>query len=88
MKQSIAIDMDQVLADFYSKLRVTYNENFETDFTDEEFLTTTQHDLPREEAKKLFALINEPDYFRDLKVLDEDAIEVIQELQEHYEIYI
>ncbi|MGN7476684.1 5' nucleotidase, NT5C type [Solibacillus silvestris] len=88
MKKSIAIDMDQVLADFYSKLRVTYNDSFGTDFTDEEFLLTTQRDLPREDAKKLFAMLNEPDYFRDLKVLDEDAIEVIQELQEHYEVFI
>jgi len=88
LKKSIAIDMDQVLADFYSKLCVTYNENFGTNFTDEEFLLTTQRDLPREDAKKLFALLNEPGYFRDLKVLDEDAIDVIRELQEHYEIYI
>ena len=88
MKKSIAIDMDQVLANFYKKLRMTYNENFGTNFTDEEFLLTTQRDLPREDAKKLFAILNEPDYFRDLEVLDMDAIEVIQELQEHYEIYI
>lgn len=58
-EKSIAIDMDQVLADFYSKLRVTYNDNFGTKFTDEEFLLTTQRDLPREDAKKLFALLNE-----------------------------
>ena len=88
MKKSIAIDMDQVLADFYSKLCVTYNENFGTSFTKEEFLLTTQHDLSREEGKKLFALLNEPDFFRDLEVLDQDAIEVVKELQEHYEIYI
>ncbi|ATP41170.1 5'-3'-deoxyribonucleotidase [Solibacillus sp. R5-41] len=88
MKKSIAIDMDQVLADFYKKLRATYNENFGTSFTDEEFLLTTQRDLPKEDAKKLFELINEPDYFRDLELLDPDAIEVIQELQEHYEIFI
>ena len=88
MKKSIAIDMDQVLANFYKKLSVTYNENFGTSYTDEEFLLTTQRDLPRDDAKKLFAILNEPDYFRDLEVLDNDAIEVIQELQEHYEIYI
>ena len=88
MKKSIAIDMDQVLANFYKKLRLTYNENFGTNFTEEEFLKTTQHDMPKEDAKKLFELINEPDYFRDLALLDPDAIDVIKELQEHYEIYI
>lgn len=88
MKPSIAIDMDQVLADFYTKLCDTYNKNFGTSFSNGEFLLTTQRDLPREEAKKLFALLNEPDYFRDLAVLDPDCVEVIKELQEHFEIYI
>lgn len=80
--------MDQVLANFYKKLGVTYNEHFGTNFTAEEFLTTTQRDLSKGDAKKLFALLNEPDFFRDLELLDPDAIEVIKELQEHYEIYI
>ena len=88
MKKSIAIDMDQVLADFYSKLCATYNEHFGTNFTNDQFLLTTQRDLSPEDGKKLFALLNEPDYFRDLAVLDSDAIEVIKELQEHYEIFI
>jgi 5'(3')-deoxyribonucleotidase len=88
MKKSIAIDMDQVLANFYKKLRMTYNENFGTNFTDEEFLKTTQRDLSKEDGKKLFALLNEPDYFRDLEVLDTDALEVVQRLQQHYEIFI
>lgn len=88
MKKSIAIDMDQVLANFYKKLCATYNENFGTSFTEDEFLLTTQRDLSKEDAKKLFALLNEPNYFRDLELLDEDAIKVIKELHEHYEIYI
>ena len=88
MKKSIAIDMDQVLANFYKKLRLTYNENFGTNFTEEEFLKTTQHDMSKEDAKKLFTLINEPNYFRDLEVLDTNAIEVVENLQQHYEIFI
>lgn len=88
MKKSIAIDMDQVLANFYKKLCKTYNEHFGTNFTDEEFLKTTQRDLTKEDGKKLFALLNEPDYFRDLEVLDPDALEVVKRLQQHYEIFI
>lgn len=88
MKKSIAIDMDQVLANMYKKLCITYNENFGTNFTDEEFLMTTERDLSKEDAQKFFALLNEPEFFRDLDVLDPDCIEVIKELQEHYEIYI
>lgn len=88
MKKSIAIDMDQVLANFYKKLCATYNENFGTSYTEEEFLLTTPGDLSEEDGKKLFGLLNEPDFFRDLELLDPDAIEVIRELQEHYEIFI
>ncbi|MCH7321655.1 5'-3'-deoxyribonucleotidase [Solibacillus sp. MA9] len=88
MKPSIAIDMDQVLADFYLKLCDTYNKNFGANFTKDEFLLTTQRDLSQEDAKKLFGLLNEPDFFRDLEVLDPDCIEVIKGLQEHFEIYI
>ena len=57
MKKSIAIDMDQVLADFYSKLCATYNEHFGTNFTNDQFLLTTQRDLSPEDGKKLFALL-------------------------------
>lgn len=88
MKKSIAIDMDQVLADFYTKLCNTYNETFEDQFTQEEFLQGTSANIAPEKMKKLFQFMNEPDYFRDLAVLDKDAIEVVKELQEHYDIYI
>ena len=80
--------MDQVLADFYTKLCQTYNDTFEDQFTQEEFLRGSAYDLEPEKLKKLFQFMNEPDYFRDLALLDEDAVEVVKELQEHYEVYI
>lgn len=88
MKKSIAIDMDQVLADFYSKLCNTYNATFEDQFTQEQFLQGTGSSIPPEKMKKLFQFMNEPDYFRNLSLLDPDAVEVVKELQEHYDIFI
>lgn len=88
MRKSIAIDMDQVLADFYTKLCNTYNETFEDSYTQEEFLKGTAASIERDKMKKLFQLMNEPDYFRDLALLDPTAVEVLQELQEHYDIFI
>ncbi|KYG89117.1 5'-3'-deoxyribonucleotidase [Metasolibacillus sp. FSL H7-0170] len=88
MRKSIAIDMDQVLANFYKKLCKTVNENFNTNYTDEEFIAGTRRDLPEEQTRKLYECMNEPHFFGDLEVLDTDAIEVVQKLQEDYDIFI
>lgn len=88
MKKSIAIDMDQVLANLFKKLTVVCNEQFGTNYTEAEFLLTSPNDLSEEENKKFFERLNEPDFFRDLEVLDEQAIDVVKELQERFEVYI
>lgn len=88
MKKSIAIDMDQVLANLFKKLTYVCNENFGTNYTEEQFLLTSPKDLSDEDNKRFFELLNEPDFFRDLEVLDSHAIEVVKELQERFEIYI
>ena len=38
MRKSIAIDMDQVIANMYKKMAVSYNELFDANMTEEEFL--------------------------------------------------
>ncbi|MCT6923648.1 5'-3'-deoxyribonucleotidase [Metasolibacillus sp.] len=88
MRKSIAIDMDQVLANFYKKLCTTCNERFGTSYTDEEFIGGTRRNLPDEQMKKLYGFMNEADFFGDLELLDQDAIEVVKNLQEHYDIFI
>ncbi|MER2105720.1 MAG: 5'-3'-deoxyribonucleotidase [Solibacillus sp.] len=88
MKKSIAIDMDQVLANLFKKLTVVCNEQFGTNYTEEQFLLTSPNNLSEADNKKFFELLNEPDFFRDLEVLDAHAIEVVKELQERFEIYI
>lgn len=69
-------------------MAVTYNAAFQTNLTEEEFLQTTLGDLDLTDATKFFAIINEPDFFRDLEVLDADSIEVVRELNERFDVYI
>lgn len=88
LKKRIAIDMDQVLANLYKKLRVTSNEAFNENLSEEEFLNGSAYNLAPDKLKKLFQLMNEPDYFRDLELLDEKAVEVVEALHEHYEVFI
>ena len=88
MRKSIAIDMDQVIANMYKKLAVSYNELFGANMTEEEFLNAPQDSLSKEQFKLLLDQANDPDYYRDMELMDPDAVEVIRELNEHFDIYI
>lgn len=88
MRQSIAIDMDQVLANMFKKMGQTINELFGTTYTEEEFLVAPRNQLTKDQQKQLFMALNEPSYFRDLELLDPHAIDVVRELNEHFDIYI
>lgn len=88
MRKSIAIDMDQVLANMYKRMVVSYNELFGTSMTEQEFLTSTRQDLTKEQERSIFMTLNEPGYFRDLELIDEEAIEVVRELNEKFDVYI
>ncbi|MCM3390022.1 5' nucleotidase, NT5C type [Ureibacillus chungkukjangi] len=86
--KSIAVDMDQVLADFLGKASRACKERFNLSISKEEFDVAKLEAHHPELVKKFFLMINEPDFFRDLELLDPDAISVLKELSEHYEIYI
>ena len=88
MRKSIAIDMDQVIANMYKKMTVSYNELFNENLTDEQFINAPQDSLTREQFKLLLNAMNEPSYYRDMELLDPDAVEVIQELNERFDVYI
>ena len=88
MRKSIAIDMDQVIANMYKKLAVSYNELFGANMTEEEFLNAPQDSLSKEQFMLLLDKANDPDYYRDMELMDPDAVEVIRELNEHFDIYI
>ena len=88
MRKSIAIDMDQVIANMYKKMTVSYNELFNENLTDEEFINAPQDSLTREQYKALLGAMNEPSYYRDMELLDANAVEVIRELNERFDVYI
>ena len=84
---SIAIDMDEVLADTSKKVFQTAKE-LGLPVSKEELrgksIWTT---LTKEQLIVLGQAINTAGYFRDLEVID-SAIPVVKELSEHYDIYI
>ena len=88
MRKSIAIDMDQVIANMYRKMAVTYNELFGTTFTEEELLRAPKDSMTREQFKLLMGKLNEPDYYRVMDLMDPDSVEVIRELNERFDVYI
>ncbi len=83
----IAIDMDEVIADFHPKLVELWNQHFAEQLTTEEL---NLFDLQQHDPKKLadiFRLVDEIDFFADLPVIA-DSQQVIARLSEHYEIFI
>lgn len=85
--QRIAIDMDEVIADFSSKHLELYNRHFNESLTLDDLhgqrLWTARPHL----ANEILAFVDTPLFFRDLGVIDESQA-VIRELTEHYEIFI
>ncbi|QCR30902.1 5'-3'-deoxyribonucleotidase [Lysinibacillus sp. SGAir0095] len=86
--KSIAVDMDQVLADFLGKASKACEERFNVSISKEEFDVAKLEARHPDLVKKFFLMINEPDFFRDFELLDPDAVPVLRELSEHYEIFI
>jgi 5'(3')-deoxyribonucleotidase len=87
-KQRIAIDMDEVIADTIGKFITLYKERHQTAITLDELPGKEFHEvLPPELQVTLRQYINEPGFFRDIPVMD-DAIEVVQQLHDKYDVYI
>lgn len=83
----IAIDMDEVLADFVSKHLSLYNRDYKESLTVADLHGTRLWKLRPHLEREILAYVDEPQFFRDLGVM-EGSQEVIRELSEHYEIYI
>lgn len=83
----IAIDMDEVIADFHSKILQTWNSHFSERLTPDELnLFDLRHNNP-ERLTELFELVGDPDFFGDLPVIA-DSQRVIANLSKHYDIFI
>ncbi|KQN56905.1 5'-3'-deoxyribonucleotidase [Erwinia sp. Leaf53] len=83
----IAIDMDEVIADFHPKLVTTWNSHFAQQLTADEL---NLFDLQQKDPHKLseiFALASDPEFFGDLAVIA-DSQRVIARLSQHYDIFI
>ncbi|ADP12059.1 hypothetical protein EJP617_23780 [Erwinia sp. Ejp617] len=83
----IAIDMDEVIADFHPKIVATWNSHFTRQLSAEELNLFDLHQDSPEQLAELFALVDHPTFFDDLAVIA-DSQQVIARLSEHYEIFI
>lgn len=83
----IAIDMDEVIADFVPKQLKLFNQDFNETITLEDLKGKKLRQLRPHLKHEIMNYLNEPSFFRDLAVM-KDSQEVISELNEHYEIFI
>ncbi|UYQ91045.1 5'(3')-deoxyribonucleotidase [Chitinophaga horti] len=87
-KESIAIDMDETIADPIGKARDWYYRDFGTTFTDEDLIGKHLSEVVPEEHKGVIhQYLNTPGFFRDLKVFP-DAVDVLRELNKKYRVFI
>lgn len=84
----IAIDMDEVIADFHPKMVKTWNTHFSQRLAPEELNLFQLHQDDPDRLGELFELVvSDPTFFADLDVI-EDSQRVIARLSERYEIFI
>ncbi|MCQ6563779.1 5' nucleotidase, NT5C type [Paenibacillus mendelii] len=85
--QRIAIDMDEVVADFNLKHLRVFNLDYNENLTIEDLMGTRLRELRPHLKNEIRAYLNDPVFFRDLDVV-KDSQQVIQELSDRYEIFI
>ncbi len=87
-KLSIAIDMDEVIADPIDKFITLYQQDHGYNYTlDQMHGKEFGELLPPELTPSLREYLNQKGFFRDLKVIP-DSQEVIAELTKKYDVYI
>lgn len=83
----IAIDMDEVIADFIPKHLALFNQKYNENIALEDLRGKKLKELRPELEAEITNFIKEPNYFRDLDVI-KDSQAVIEELNQYYEIFI
>ncbi len=83
----IAIDMDEVMADFIAKYLLHYNRDFNDNVTHERLHGMHLRQLNPELESHLRKCLDDPSFFGDLPVMP-NSQEVVRELSERYEIFI
>lgn len=88
MKDRIAIDMDDVMADTHAKFVKLYLQGEAPRYTLEEMKEKSFHELFDEhEYRALSQQVFEPGFFSDIPVM-EGAKEVVSQLVERYDVFI
>ncbi|EOH75848.1 MULTISPECIES: 5' nucleotidase, NT5C type [Enterococcus] len=83
----IAVDMDEVIADFMSKEIRLFNESNGTAYTKEGIAGKKLRELHPEETENIRKRVSDPTYFSDLPLID-GAKEALEKLAEKHEIFI
>ncbi|WP_152392954.1 5' nucleotidase, NT5C type [Paenibacillus guangzhouensis] len=83
----IAIDMDEVIADFIPKHLQVFNRDYHENLTVNDLMGTRLRVLRPQFHNEITAYLNDPTFFRDLEVM-KDSQEVIKQLSEQFEVFI
>ncbi|TDM12191.1 5' nucleotidase, NT5C type [Macrococcus lamae] len=86
-RETIAIDMDEVLADTLKKVIFKFNEESGETVTLEQLQGIKLRDMHPNHVETLSHLLLDREFFRDLEVFP-DAVRVVKRLTEHYDVYI
>ncbi|EKU48542.1 5' nucleotidase, NT5C type [Staphylococcus massiliensis] len=86
-RESIGIDMDEVLADTVGSLLEEFNKKTELGVTLESLEGDKLRNVMPEHQAVIKDILASNGFFRRLKVIP-DAVEVVKKLNEHYDIYI
>ncbi|MUT68302.1 5'-3'-deoxyribonucleotidase [Paenibacillus sp. NEAU-GSW1] len=83
----IAIDMDEVIADFNTKHLQVFNRDYNESLTLNDLTGTRLRELRPHLQHEIIDYLKDPAFFRDLAVMP-DSQQVIEELSEQHEIFI
>lgn len=84
----ILIDMDDVIADAVERFLEWYERDYGVRYTKEDLKGTKLHMIVPEEHRKIVKEYpHREDFFKDLPVI-ENSIEVVEELNNRFEVYI
>jgi len=83
----IAIDMDEVIADFLPKHLAVYNRDYDERLTPEDLVGTKLRFLRPERENAITEYLRDPSFFRDLAPTPHSR-DVVRELSERFEVFI
>lgn len=83
----IAVDMDEVIADFNSKFITTFNARFDKAITAADMAGKSFLSLCPEMQHQVMAMVCEQGFFADLPVMP-DSQAVLAQMSKHHEIFI